>query len=94
MPASQQRRAFFDYWTLKEAYIKARGKGLAIPLDKFAFVLRSGEPIRMECHAELCDEPADWQFMQLDLSARHRLALAMRRQPGGDCRLLVQPFQP
>lgn len=93
LPSHEQRRAFFDYWTLKEAYIKARGKGLAIPLDKFAFILRSGQPIRIECHAQLTDDPATWQFVQFDLSPRHRVGLALRRASAADCRLIVREFQ-
>jgi len=37
LPKEQQRHRFFDYWTLKESYIKACGLGLAIPLKDFSF---------------------------------------------------------
>ncbi|MDR2023974.1 MAG: 4'-phosphopantetheinyl transferase superfamily protein [Hungatella sp.] len=30
-------KRFYQYWVLKESFIKAVGKGLSIPLDKFSF---------------------------------------------------------
>lgn len=39
---SERLDAFFTLWTLKESYIKARGKGLSIPLDSFTLLHRAG----------------------------------------------------
>ena len=44
LPSSEQPSRFFDYWTLKESYIKAHGLGLAIPLDSFSFLLGANSP--------------------------------------------------
>lgn len=78
LPPERQRDRFFELWTLKEAYIKARGLGLAIPLGSFSFSGFEDSELRIEVDASQSDRPdAHWRFGLWDLASRHRLALAL-----------------
>lgn len=81
--AETTREVFFTFWTLKESYIKARGMGLAIPLDKFSFRLDGTTPA-ISLDPELQDHPDGWQFETWKLSLRHALALGVRSGAGRD----------
>jgi 4'-phosphopantetheinyl transferase len=73
-------------WTLKESYIKARGMGLALPLDKFSFLF-DAEGIRLEIDGSLGDRPEHWRFCKLD-HAGHRIAVMVEGADAGKLELL------
>ncbi len=71
---------FFDFWTLKEAYIKGRGLGLSIPLDGFSFDLADRQKPAISFHEGCPDDPAAWQFVLRRAGPDHRWALAVPLQ--------------
>lgn len=75
VPPALADEVFLSIWTLKESYIKAIGKGLAQPLDSFAFTL---DPLAIHFEPGVEDDAAGWLFRQFRPTPRHLMALALR----------------
>lgn len=75
-----QTEQFFRFWTLKEAYLKARGLGIANGLAKVRFHLDNNGLETAEFDPELHDDAHQWQFHHYDLEGEHySLALALNQ---------------
>jgi 4'-phosphopantetheinyl transferase len=77
LPRDLRQHAFFLCWTRKEAYIKATGKGLSLPLDQFAVSLTPGHPAALlytqaDPHAAL-----GWSLQDLTPAPDYAAALAV-----------------
>jgi len=68
LPHAAQTRAFFATWTRKEAYAKARGQGLSLPLSRFSVEVDPQQPPRL-IEAEPPSEIARWAMHSLVLPA-------------------------
>jgi len=79
----RQKQRFFDYWTLKEAYIKARGKGLALPLGQFSFHFTGDTLSEFRVQPELGDDARNWQFWRISMSGHYRIAIALNSPRAG-----------
>lgn len=63
LDGAARRAEFFRHWTLKEAYAKARGDGVLLPLDRCEFD-PSAEPIHARLAPSLDDDERAWRFEQ------------------------------
>ncbi len=86
--------AFFQHWTLKEAYAKARGLGLSLPLHKVAFDLSRAGEIRAAIDDDLQPPSAQWCFWQFRPRSPFLVAVCAARLAAGAQALRVLQVHP
>lgn len=77
LPECKKIEAFFSYWTCKEAYIKATGDGLSLPLDQFEISLVFGKSPHLVRVGEASEEVGRWALEQLTPRTGYVAALAV-----------------
>ncbi len=89
LPLSIKQAAFYHCWTCKEAYIKARGLGLSLPLDSFDVSVHPEEPAKLLASREDGHEGMQWAMYTLRPAAGYAGALVVE---GGIDRLRCWQF--
>ena len=82
LSATEQIPAFFRCWTRKEAYVKAVGGGLSLPLSQFDVALLPDAPAALLATRPDSQEAARWSLRNLDLGPDYAAAVAVS-QPSG-----------
>lgn len=96
LPAMAQTQAFHRHWTLKEAYVKAIGRGLSMPLGSFHFAFDPS----VEWVAEIAFTPppggdgAHWHFSQFRVGASFVGALCVEGRAGQSRAIEFRRFTP
>jgi len=67
---------FYSIWTLKEAYLKARGLGISVPLASLSFAIEE-ERIAARFEPPLADSPSAWSFALFESPSGHRIGVAL-----------------
>lgn len=93
VPHHQRQYRFFENWTLKESYIKARGMGFSLPLDRFSFHFADGH-VHLMIDPELGDDSSRWQLWQLQPSSEHLLAVCAEKLNAQAPKLVVRETTP
>jgi 4'-phosphopantetheinyl transferase len=94
LPEARQPRRFVEYWTLKEAYLKARSMGLSLPLHEFAVRFIGDRGVALSVDGEGADAVSPWQLWQFSIAGDYLVAVCAGRTEPGQARLVLRRVVP
>jgi len=84
--------AFYSRWTLREAFVKAKGTGISYPTRKLNFDIDNDDTIRVRFDSDLKEDQQYWQFRLLRPTTEHIAATALRTDKPGKYRIVEHSF--
>lgn len=91
LSTDQKVIGFFNCWTRKEAYIKAQGLGLLLPLDDFDVSLTPNQPAILHATRPDPQEASNWILFSVQVHPDHTGAVAVN---GKNMRLRLWDWDP
>jgi 4'-phosphopantetheinyl transferase len=88
LPLTQRMEGFFNCWTRKEAYVKAVGRGLSLPLDSFDVSLEAGRAARLLRASEIANDGRQWSLAAVNVGSGVSVAVVLE---GDACHILAPP---
>jgi 4'-phosphopantetheinyl transferase len=88
VPEELKQEAFFRCWTRKEAFVKAKGEGLYLPLDQFDVSLLPGQPAHVLGTRPDPEERRRWSMWELNVGRDYAAALVVE---GEGMRVVQKP---
>jgi 4'-phosphopantetheinyl transferase len=93
LPPEERQVRFFEYWTLKESFIKAIGVGLSFGMSRCFFDLDE-RPIRVRYGADVSQDSEIWRFSLHRPLPGHVLATCVRAEIGEEVEVVVRETVP
>ena len=94
LPSQEQQVGFYDYWTLKESYIKACGDGLSVPLHLFSFDIQDRDNISLTFDEKRKDNSERWHNKLFTVNEQHKMAITIETPPSKQVNVAIHQLTP